>query len=304
MIYVILVNWNSWRDTQECILSLSKMVGLEFKVIVCDNNSSDDSIQRLESLCSNVPDGLLRIVNTGGNLGFAGGNNVGINIALADPETSHIWLLNNDTTVDSDALSRLLEKMRDDERIGICGSTLLFAHDPQVIQAVGGKYNSWLGLSAHILGGVTYSAEQCEQVNPDEFDYVVGASMLVSRNFIEKVGLMDEQYFLYCEELDWATRAKRAGFKLGYAPSSLVYHKEGGTTGSASHIKRKNRSVFADRCAQRSCLLYAKKHFPNKKWFVVLFFVVKATKRLLQGDFLGALVVIKSALSGLKSFYA
>ena len=134
MVYVILVNWNSWHYTQECIKSLTRIAGIELKIIVCDNNSSDQSVQKLNELRDSLPIDYLQVINTGGNLGFAGGNNVGIKIALSDPRTSYIWILNNDTTVDQFALSKLVEKMQSDQGIGICGSTLLFAHDPQIIQ--------------------------------------------------------------------------------------------------------------------------------------------------------------------------
>jgi GT2 family glycosyltransferase len=289
MTYVILVNWNSWEDTRACVLSLAKMVGVDFKIIVCDNNSSDDSIQQLEILRKLMPGGLLEVVSTGANLGFAGGNNVGLKIALDDPETSYVWLLNNDTTVESRALLLLLEKMRSDKCIGICGSTLLFAHEPKIIQAVGGKYNSWLGLSSHVLGGAPYSTELCEKVNPEIFDYVVGASMLVSRDFIEKVGLLDERYFLYCEELDWATRAKSAGFKLSYSHRSLVYHKEGASTGIASHVKRESRSVTGDQWALRSHLLYSMKFFPFRHAIVRAAYILRFMRRIFSKDMSGGL---------------
>lgn len=288
MIYVILVNWNGWEDTIAALSSLMKLSFDKIHVLVCDNNSTDKSQKRLNDWVAEQQIGyMVSILQTGHNLGFAGGNNVGIKIALEDPTTTHVWLLNNDTLVDENALTAMLQVMEKDPQIGICGSTLLYAHAPQTIQAVGGYYNSWLGISSHALGGERYSADACKKVDPNKFDYIVGASMLISRELIEKVGLMDEQYFLYCEELDLATRAKRAGFKLGYAHQSIVYHKEGATTGSAAHIQRKARSEFADRCALRSHLLFARKFHPVKKWVVWLFYIVKFIKRLMQGDVRG-----------------
>ncbi|AXK39033.1 glycosyltransferase family 2 protein [Crenobacter cavernae] len=292
MIYTILVNWNGGEETIASLSSLMKLNVDKFHVLVCDNNSTDESLEKLNNWVTEHKLTCVSILQTGHNLGFAGGNNVGIKVALKDPETTHIWLLNNDTLVDEKALTAMLQVMEKDPQIGICGSTLLYEHDPKAIQAVGGYYNSWLGISSHALGGEPYSAELCKSVDPGKFDYIVGASMLVSREFIEKVGLMDEQYFLYCEELDWATRAKRAGFKLGYAPQSIVYHKEGATTGSAAHIRRKARSEFADRCALRSHLIYARKFHPVRKWTVWLFYIVKSIKRLMQGDIRGSARVL------------
>ena len=294
MIYIIIVNYNSWELTQNCILSLSNLEYDKFKVIVCDNASHDQSIEKLNQLKKCFSDDTLEILNTGSNLGFSGANNIGLRMALDDPQMSHVWLLNNDTTVDAMALKHLVSEMEANPHMGICGSTLLFSHDTTTIQAVGGKFNSWLAVSRHILEGHRYSRELCATVNAEDFDYIVGASMLVSRLLLEKIGLLDDQFFLYCEELDWATRAKQAGFKLGYAKDSIVYHVEGGTTGSASYKQRKDRSRFADECAQLSYIRYTKKHFPYRKYTVSAFFVVKALKRALGLDLAGAAIVVKS----------
>jgi len=289
MIYVITINWNNSNDTIKCLESLKLIKDETLKIIVCDNKSTDDSYIKLLNYAKNNDKININVIQAARNGGFAYGNNIALGMALKDPEAEYFWLLNNDTIVTPHALSSLRKKSSESEAIGICGSTLLFAHEPMVIQAVGGKYNSWLGMSTHLLGGAPYSTEICEEVNQDELDYVVGASMLVSRNFIEKVGLMDERYFLYCEELDWATRAKRAGFKLGYAPCSLVYHKEGGTTQCASHIKPANRPPVSDRWALRSHLLYSMKFSPFRHPVVRAAFFLRFIKRVLNRDVSGGL---------------
>lgn len=146
-----------------------------------------------------------------------------------------MWLLNNDTEVQPDSLTRLVERAQEDDSIGIVGSTLLYHHNRRRVQALGGaRYNRWLGVAKHIGEGQNWDKIK-DNIRRDEIerqmDYVVGASMLVSRRFIEAVGLMSEDYSLYFEELDWAIRGKKKGFRLAWAPDSIVYHKEGATTG-------------------------------------------------------------------------
>ena len=209
MIYIVLLNWNGSDDTIACLESIRHLKGQAPKVVICDNASSDDSWEKLSAYISRQVGLDIQLVQTGSNLGFAGGNNVGLRLALSDPEMQFAWVLNNDTEVAPEALASLLAYMNARPDVGICGSTLLYADEPSLIQAVGGQYNPWLGTSKHVLGHQKFSQTICESVNPDSFDYVVGASMLVRRAVLERVGLLSEDYFLYCEEIDWATRVKR-----------------------------------------------------------------------------------------------
>lgn len=251
--YVVLLNWNGCADTLECLDTLLPDAGLS--VVVCDNASSDDSLARIRAwLAAQHPQrcvhslaqaeidqlkpgvaGCVYLIDNGGNLGFAGGNNPGIRLAMRDPDCRYIWLLNNDTTVLPDTLDKAVARMEQDARIGICGSSLVYAHTPDRLQAFGGaRYSRWTGRSRHIGAfarreEIPASPEAVER----EMSYVVGASMLVRREFIEAVGLMQDDYFLYYEEADWAERGK-GKFRLGYAPESVVFHKEGASIGTSA----------------------------------------------------------------------
>lgn len=281
MICVILLNWNGWEDTIACLKSLSMLEGAAPGIVVCDNASIDDSWMRLQGYVDEHPEQRIRLIQTGANLGFAGGNNVGLKIALSDPETEFAWLLNNDTEVASEALSALVTYMANHADVGICGSTLLYMEEPSLVQAVGGRYNAWLGTSKHVLGHQKYSRLVCESIDPGTFDYVVGASMFIRRSVLEQVGLLSEDYFLYCEEMDIATRMKRQmpEMKLGYAPASLVYHKEGASTG-ANDRKGKTYSYFSDYFFITSRIRFAKNFFPLKRWLVQLSMLPVAINRL------------------------
>jgi len=252
---VVLLNWNGWKDTIECLGSLLPVLGPHVSVIVCDNASSDGSIDRIGAwlaerystwgLTHLTRDQVLMgakpspqhvlLVQNGANLGFAGGNNSGIRLGMNNPECRYIWLLNNDTTVLPTTLPAVITRMEQDSSIGICGSTLMYHDRPDLVQAMGGAlYSRWTGRSRHI-GAFSDRAEipQESALVERQMSYVVGASMLVRREFIEQVGYMREDYFLYCEEIDWASRG-RGLFRLGYAPQSVVFHKEGASIGTAA----------------------------------------------------------------------
>lgn len=268
-VYVIVLNWNGAVDTVACLESIQLLNGNLPKIIVCDNASTDDSWSRLQAYVTAQSNLDIQLVQTGSNLGFSGGNNVGLKIALSDPEMQYAWLLNNDTEVAPRALVSLTQYMDEHPSVGICGSTLLYMHDQTLIQAVGGQYNFWLGTSSHVLGHQKYSEALCRSIDPATLDYVVGASMFVRRSVFETIGLLSEDYFLYSEEIDWAIRLKRQmpSFVLGYAADSIVYHKEGASTG-ANDQQGKTYSYFADYYFITSRLKFSRKFFPIRRWFV------------------------------------
>jgi len=285
MVYVIILNWNGAADTIACLDSLKDLKQAGLKVIVCDNKSSDDSWSRLKQYVSSSEGIDIQLVQTGGNLGFAGGNNVGLRIALADPMMKYTWLLNNDTEVNIDALQALLDYMAVHPEVGMCGSTLLYADDTNQIQAVGGKYNPWLGSSQHLLGHQPYSRSLVHSFNQDEIDYVVGASLFARRSVLETVGFMSEDYFLYYEEIDWATRMKRLmpEVKVGFAPDSLVHHKEGASTQVNERLTKTYR-YSSDYFFITSRLKFSRKYFPLHSIVVQMSMMLVAFNRLRRGQ--------------------
>lgn len=318
-VYIVLVNWNSWRDTLECLESLFRLDYPRVQVVVCDNGSSDGSLERIEDWASGrerAPCGLaamreyssppigkpvssvrlsritaespdlsgenpsLVLIECGTNLGFAAGNNIGLRYGLARGDLDYAWLVNNDTVVAPDALSRLVERIQQSPTAGICGSTLLYYGAPDVVQAMGGaSYNKWIGRARHI--GIGAPKADIDNANTRAvegmMDYVVGASMLVSRRFLDEIGLMCEDYFLYFEELDWARRAGRR-FSMVYAPLSLVFHKVAASTGKG------RQSAFSLGLLYRNRILVGKKYFPRYALFHRGALVFEMIKSMLKGD--------------------
>ncbi len=271
-VFIVILNWNGLADTLDCLESLAGLEYPNFEVIVVDNDSSDDSEEVLKG---RYPQHI--IIQSGANLGFAGGTNVGLRYAL-EHGADYAWLLNNDTLVEPDALTELVKRMQEKSDAGLCGSTLVYHHDRSRVQAYGGAtYNKWLSTSRHI----GQDAPKGQEVNTEEvesqLDYLVGASCLVSRPFLEEVGLMSEDYFLYYEEVDWAARA-RGRYTLAFAPKSVVYHKEGGSIGSSSDGAKKSR--LADYYGVRNRLLYTRKHAPEALPSVYLGLLVTLAKRV------------------------
>lgn len=277
IVYVILVNYANAEDTLKCLQSLHKLVGTSLRVVLVENGSPDDSLAVFQAALSELtavseqaswlwmddPAGgrgyPLRLMESSENLGFAGGCNIGISIAMADPMAEFIWLLNNDTLVFELSLQALVERMQRDPAIGMCGSTLVYFQPENIIQGFGGRFSPLLGRGGPI--GVGRAIDDIPPFAEVEarMDYVIGASMLVSRQFVERVGPMDERYFLYFEELDWAYRARRAGFRLAWAPDSVVIHKEGAAIGSSA---TRRPSDIALRYMTSSYLRFIRRHLP------------------------------------------
>jgi len=333
-VYPIILNWNSCKDTVQCLESLLKCDYGLIHPIICDNDSSDGSIEFIEQWANSYPEeddlsnqlaiknrrtGLkyntvnigttdrlndeatFTLIQTGSNLGYAGGNNVGIQYALEQGDCDYVWILNPDTIVAPNALRIMVEHSQGLLFRGIkntCGSMLCFYDEPDTLQALGGgTFNRWTGI-AHDAQGKYQSrhdifdhAEVCKKL-----DYLTGCSLLVPRNFIEEIGLMEEGYFLYYEEADWAQRSS-GRYELTYAPGAIVYHKVGASIGSRK--LKSGPSVQADYFMSRSRKIFMKKFFPRRYIFVWASLILQAANRLRQGKPKNAYAIFKATL-GLK----
>lgn len=293
---VVLVNWNRKDDTIECLESLLRST-IPVRAVVVDNASADRSLDHIEAWAkgespyeppvgplgrlSSPPlpkpvshrritadeartRGLggadLTLIDAGGNLGFAGGNNLGITAALLDPDIDYVWCLNNDTVVEPDACAALVAQMDATHRVGVCGTVVRYYHRPGYVQALNGsRFSLVTGASKGIgLGQPAARAYNPAQVIRDT-DFVLGASCGVSRAFIETVGLMEESYFLYFEEIDWMVR-NRGRFAVAFAHGSIIYHKEGGSIGSSG--KKGARSETAEYYLLNSRLKFYRRNYP------------------------------------------
>jgi len=245
-------------------------------------------------------EGRLILIQTNANLGFAGGNNVGLRYIMRRADYSHVWLLNNDTVVDPGALDEMARRASEKEGCGICGSTVMHYHQPGKVQALGGAtYNRLLARPRLITSAMAAEAASGAEYVERRMGYVYGASMLVTRGMLEDVGLMSEEYFLYFEELDWIRRA--AGkYTMAYAESSIVYHKGGESIGTSSDIE--TRSFISDYYFTRNRLLFTRNYYPLLIPFIYLVLISDVFRRILKRQPERAMM-ITALLWGKDDFY-
>jgi hypothetical protein len=216
---VIILNWNGYLDTRECLLSLQKMDYSNYEVILVDNNSSGDEA---EVLRNEFGDYVNLIVNDQ-NYGFSVGSNKAIAYTMRNSKPDYLLLLNNDTIVAQDFLSKIVDAMETDPMIGLAGAKILYYEFPTYIQSVGCKMNFGRGLTIPI-DNKRIEHEQLIQVQ--EVDYV-DTCLLIRAKLVEMIGALDESFYLYWEDVDYAMRVKNAGYKVVSVADARIWHKKG-----------------------------------------------------------------------------
>jgi GT2 family glycosyltransferase len=300
LVYVIIVNWNHLEDTIECIESVQKIKYYQYKILLVDNASTEEIAGPIRERYPSVV-----LIQNRENLGFSGGNNVGIRHALMHG-AHYLWLLNNDTVVEPDALLQLVRVGEEDTESGIIGSKIYYYDRPNVISFAGATVDWEKGRSPH-TGRGEVDHGQYEEVK--EVARVSGCSMLVKRKVCETIGLLDDKFYLYVEDVDWCIRARRAGFRCVIAPGSKIRHKEGITVKEASN----NLRIFPY-YNTRNFLFLIKKNFdfPKKEILIVkfLFNKLRYMKRSLAKMLLSKIVKdVKlepqefAVLIGIKDFF-
>ena len=215
-VFIIILNWNGLQDTLACLESVRALSYPNYETVVVDNGSVDSPVGAITDAYPEVT-----VILNGENLGYSGGNNAGIRYALGE-QADYIWLLNNDTVVEAEALTALVTEAEEAPDIGIAGSKIYYFDCPKKIWFAGSHIDWWRGFTGHDGMGMM-DLGQYDSIR--EVDRVTGCSMLVKREVCERVGILDESFFLYVEEVDWCVRARKAGFKCVYVPSSIVHHK-------------------------------------------------------------------------------
>ncbi|KKS64853.1 MAG: hypothetical protein UV67_C0015G0022 [Parcubacteria group bacterium GW2011_GWC1_43_12] len=248
-VFIIIVNFNGWPDTLECLGSLEKVDYDNFEVVLIDNASTEKPplYSVIPGLTRNLK---VRQIYNDFNLGFAGANNQGIKMAQGCG-ADYILLLNNDTTVEPDFLNKLVEAAQSDDKIGIIGPYIYYYDDPAKIQFAGGKINWSKTRGEHILqlnsdvipakagiqinSGLNSDLDSRFRGNDRPVSYITGCALMTKREVVEKIGPLSEDYFLYYEDTDWCQRAKNAGYKCAIVPESKIYHKQSKSAGEFSY---------------------------------------------------------------------
>lgn len=240
---VITINYNGLKDT--CALIESIPHDAETEIIVVDNASRTDEATAIAERYPHV-----RVIRSSENLGFAGGNNLGIKAARG----KYLFFVNNDTEIlDNWHPERLIARLESSPKIGMVCPKIRFFWDEHPIQFAGYTPLSSITMRNRSIG--FGEADHGQYDRPHPTPYAHGAAMMARRDAIEKAGLMPECYFLYYEELDWSMMFRRAGFEIWYDPACTIYHKESQATGQQSPLKTfyitRNRLLFAKRNASK-----------------------------------------------------
>lgn len=224
LVAIVILNWNGIEDTLACLDSLRDLAYPNFRVIVVDNGSTDDSLPRLRAYTAPYPYTLLE---NGANLGFAEGNNVGLRHALQFG-SEYLMLLNNDTTIAPVCINELVEAATSNPDAGVFSARVFFMDQPEKVWSSEIRWDSGKLRFVFVGQGET---EDALPGTPHETDTVIGAALFCRSQVAKTVGLLDSRFFLVHEESDWCFRARRHGFKCLVVPRAKVWHRVGSSFG-------------------------------------------------------------------------
>ncbi len=252
---IVLVNYNGFEDTIECVESLKQINYSNYSVIVVDNNSDKKPTAEQEEYLKNNTNYL----KSESNLGFSGGNNIGIEFAKKN-SSDYILLLNNDTTVEPDFLSELVQSTIEKNNKCLMTGSIKHYWDKEKSWFEGGEFN-------FEVGGVKHYTQKDESKGIKKVSFSTGCLVLIPIEIVNKVGLLDESFFMYGEDTDYCCRAINEGYKIYYNPSATIYHKESASAGLESDF----RTYYMQRNNLFIIKQYAKKHIKGfwKRSYIV-----------------------------------
>ncbi len=292
-VYIIVANTNGHENTIECLETVFKQSFQNFRVLLVDNSPGTESLDAIIRWCEGLTalpvtlfpelvtppipkpvdyrcisedevlttsvQAALTIIRAKENNGFSAANNIALRFALHRDDFDWVWLLNNDTVLKADSLQHFIDRsMQLPPSVGMVGTKLFYYSYPHLLQGIGGSYNKWLAATRHVAEGEADTGQFDDgQLFDEKVEYIIAASLFVTRAFLLDVGLLCEDYFFYFEELDWAVRGKRLGWRLGFVPSCHVFHKDGSTVPNFGKAK----SVLSDVAMSRNRILFTRKFF-------------------------------------------
>jgi len=302
----IIINWNGWKDTIECLSSFKQPPdNLHFFIV--DNASSNNSVGQLEIFLKTSPFAYklysisefeqnfdktknVSLIQNDKNVGFAGGTNMILKFLLNHGFYSYAWLLNNDTIVTGETLTHLQNGLSQNNKNAFCGSVILDYYKPELVQCCGVNHYKYLGISKLFLKNQIWdSIKSSNRLKNAHQDYQNGASLLVDLDKVTDIGLMDEIFFLYSEEADWQFRAKRKGLSNVLSLKSIIYHK-----GSMSTSGKKDIFFYN---YNRSAILLTRKNFGGIA-------SLTSTLSLIVITMVRSKFSYKSFVAGIKGIYA
>ena len=286
LLSIITINYNGLKDTCELIDTLP-LNDKTIEVILVDNASTQNEATELEKRYPQV-----KVIKSDKNLGFAGGNNLGIQASHG----KYLFFINNDTLLPQlSSLSLLINRLESSDQIGMVCPKIRFTWGEQPIQYAGYTPLSKISLRNKSIGYGEEDKGQYDTSHPTP--YAHGAAMMVKREVIEKAGMMPECYFLYYEELDWSMMIRRSGYEIWYEPACTIFHKESQTTGQQSPLKTYYIS--------RNRLLFAQRNINGGKKYLTYIYIIGlvAVRDILKYLCKGQVNMAKAVMKGIKDFF-
>ena len=290
VVVAVVLNWNNPTDTVDCVKSLKGSTYPNLETVIVDNGSSDDSVTTFRET---FPE--LNVLETGQNLGYAGGNNIGIGHALPRG-AAYVFLVNNDVTVAPETVSRLVDAAEQQPEAAATGPLVFWRAEPTRLYAAYGSVD----YSEAIVKLRGRNADSHGQfASTMAVDWVLGCAILLRREAVEDVGTFDERFFAYHDEVDWCTRARKKGHTIVLVPTARVWHVGQSSTGGERYASAKRYFVG------RNSVLFAKKHATLIQWvkFVTLFFLslpLAFLRELPRGQARGALLKLHGFCDGVR----
>lgn len=298
-IYVIIVNYNKYIETiraVESVLVSNVSDKYDLNILLIDNSESEDYFNYLSAYFFNKP--RIFVLKNPKNLGFAKAVNIGINIALKDG-FDYILLLNNDAYLDENCLSKLIDFANQINEIGLLSPTIFYALDPNRVWSSGGYFDMFLSRIKMLLKNKIVSKEELCKTAPQFVDFISGCVMLIKKEIIERVGLLDDRFFLYNEDLDYCLRVKSQGFKIAYVPSAFAFHE--------ISVVKDRTNYFTMYHLAKSSVMLRKKHFSKLYYYyyLILHFFLFTPFRFFQifkgsRSFKSVLFWLKGSLDGIR----
>jgi len=255
---ILLLNYNGLPDTIECLQSVKKIIYPNYELHLIDNCSEGDDVKILKEKYSHLYDNLIEVKPK--NLGFTGGFNLGVNKLKTGDDLDYFLLLSNDTTVKPDFLNELIKFTEANPEVGVAGPLVFYYHQKDKIYSCGGKLNTFL------FSCKFYKFPHKEPKK--NLNFISGCAFLIRKSLIEKIGLLDENFFTYWEETDFCLRVKKAGYSIACVPQSIIYHKV-----AQSNKYLSKRYIYY---MVRNNLLLVKKHAKWHQWpFLLSFFFLR-----------------------------
>ncbi|MBI5359387.1 MAG: glycosyltransferase family 2 protein [Planctomycetes bacterium] len=242
-VYILILNWNGWKDTLECLESLKGVNYPDCQIVVVDNGSTDESVERIDAWVKSHAEIKALLLKTGRNTGFAGGNNFGIKYILEQKDCGYVLLLNNDTVVEKDFLFKMVETARANPDAGIVGGRIAYYANRGENWYAGGRISFWRGC--------VYVDKKIASEEPFATGFITGCLMLIKPEVFLKAGFLEEEYFLGVEDWEFCLKAGRE-YKLMVDPRAVIYHKVSAATGGENspltvYYTARNRMMFINR---------------------------------------------------------